>query len=96
MSDLDLKNAYFQRMVDARDQYKLGFCWKGKQYHFKRALQDVTFISSAFQRLMSVVFAVFGHEVVCYLDNIWVVTNGGLEKHFEVLRKIRASELDPK
>ena len=96
MSDLDLKNAYFQMMVDARDQYKLGFCWKGKQYHFKRAPQGLTFMSSAFQRLMSAVFAGFGDDVVCYLDNIWVVTNGGLEKHFEVLRKIRASELDPK
>ena len=83
-------------MVDAIDQYKLGFCWKGKQYHFKLAPQGLTFMSSAFQRLMSVVFSGFGDDVVCYLDNIWIVTNGGLEKHFEVLRKIRASELDPK
>ena len=86
-------------MVDARDQYKLGLCWKGKQYHFKRAPQGLTFMSSAFQRLMSVVFAGLGDDVVCYLDNIWIVTNGGgkaLRSTTLHNRKIRASELDPK
>jgi hypothetical protein len=47
-------------------------------------------MSSAFQRLMSAGFNDIP-EVVCYLDNIWIVTNeGDMCYHYEVIQKVIA------
>ena len=92
ISDLDLKDAYFQRPIDERDVGKCGFTWNGKEYLLLRAPQGLTPMASEFQRLMNVVFAEFGDQVLCYLDNVWVVSDAklGMKGHLELLRKVIA------
>ena len=78
-SSLDLKAGYNQFTIHEPDRPKLSFTWNGRQYMFVGAPFGVTPLLSAFQRVLSSIFADLPHFVV-YIDNIYAISVT-LEEH---------------
>ena len=90
ISDLDLKDAYFQMKIHEDDVHKLGFMWNGEEFYFTRAPQGLTTMTSTFQRFMATVFEKLHDNVLCYLDNVWVITpaDQGMDGHLDMLDQV--------
>jgi hypothetical protein len=81
---LDLKEAFLQFPLHPRDQHKISFCWRGRQYSFTRAVFGLSFMSQRFQRVMAGIFADLP-DVRVFVDNIGVASKS-LDEHIRVLR----------
>ena len=73
-SSLDLKAGYNQFTIKKEDHHKLAFFWEGIQYNFIGAPFGLKHLSSAYQRVLSSIFADLAYVIV-YIDNIYVFSD---------------------
>jgi hypothetical protein len=80
-SMLDLEDAFLQFPLREKDQHKLSFCWRNRQFSFKRAVFGLSFMSQRFQRVMAGLFADLP-DVKVFVDNLGAAgTRTGMERH---------------
>ena len=86
-SELDLKEAFLQGMIDPEDQHKLAFTMKGIRYHFIAAPFGLSFLSGLFQMAMEEIFMGVAF-VIIFIDNIIIFTPDDYELHFKCLNEV--------
>ena len=86
-SALDLKSGFHQFTIRSQDRHKLAFSWAGTQYVFVSAPFGLKHLSSAFQRVLSDIFAPYPFVAV-YVDNIYIFSVTVQEHIWHIIKVI--------
>lgn len=86
-STLDLSEAFLKCPVQESDKHKLTFTHNGLQYCFKRACFGLSFMTSFFSKLMSILFADMTDIVKFYVDDICIASSS-LEEHARDVKRV--------
>ena len=94
-SSLDLRNSFWQIVIDERDRYKTAFTWKGKCYQYTRLAFGLTSAGQIFSRCVADALhtTTLRQNISSYIDDNLVHARTfkehmtALEQLFEALRK---------
>jgi hypothetical protein len=86
-STLDLSEAFLKCPVEERDRHKLTFTHDRTQYCFKRACFGLTFMSSFFSKLMSILFDDMKGCVRFYCDDICIASRN-VDEHISDVKRV--------